>query len=327
MDFLSVSNINITQGSFSLKDISFSLQQSKKLAITGETGAGKSSLMKIIAGLIQPSSGMVLFEGGEVTGPNYNLIPGHPGIAYLSQHFELRNHYRMEELLEYANTLTEQEANTLYELCEITHLLKRKTDGLSGGERQRIALARLLVSAPRLLLLDEPFSNLDLVHKNTLKKVLTNICNATGLTCMLTSHDPADTLSWADELLVMKNGSIVQQATPEQVYRQPSTEYVAGLLGNYNLVEAGQAKALAGMLGIEADERKMVIRPEAFKLSREQNAGMEGIVKKHAFAGSSYELEVQVGGMVLTIRTPGRIAEEGDKVYLSVSANNIWYVE
>jgi iron(III) transport system ATP-binding protein len=323
MDFLSVSNINITQGSFSLKDVSFSLQQSKKLAITGETGAGKSTLMKIVAGLIQPSSGLIMFEGGEVTGPNYNLIPGHPGIAYLSQHFELRNHYRMEELLEYANTLTEQEANALYELCEITHLLKRKTEGLSGGERQRIALAKLLVSAPRLLLLDEPFSNLDLIHKSTLKKVLNNICNATGLTCMLTSHDPADTLSWADELLVMQNGSIIQRGTPEQVYRQPSNEYVAGLLGAYNLLGEEQAK----ILGIQANGRKMVVRPEAFKLSKEPNEGIEGVVARQVFAGSSYEQEVLVGDSVFMIRTQIPTSAAGDSIWLSVSPNDIWYID
>ena len=118
----------------------------------------------------------------------------------------------MEELLEYANKLPATEAASLYKLCRIDHLLKRKNDQLSGGEKQRIALARLLVGSPKLLLLDEPFSNLDLIHKNILKSVIEDIGERMKLTCMLTSHDPMDTLSWADEIIVRKDGQIIQQA-------------------------------------------------------------------------------------------------------------------
>src|SRR5580692_2230502 len=148
-----------------LSGISFVQQKGQKLALAGATGSGKSTLLKMIAGLLQPDEGEIWLDGQRVRGPLETLVPGHPGVAYLSQHFELWNNYRVGEILSYANDLSDEEAGTLYEMCRIDRLLGRRTDQLSGGERQRIALARLLVKPPRLLLLDEPYSNLDRIHK------------------------------------------------------------------------------------------------------------------------------------------------------------------
>src|ERR1700744_572039 len=152
--------------------ISFTQEKGRKLAIAGETGSGKSTLLKMIAGLAEVASGEIRFEGSRVLGPLERLVPGQPGIAYLSQHFELWHNYRVEEVLSYANDLSVEESVELYGICHIDHLLARRTDQLSGGERQRIALARLLVKPPRLLLLDEPFSNLDMIHKRSLKNII-----------------------------------------------------------------------------------------------------------------------------------------------------------
>src|SRR5690349_14976068 len=189
-----------------LGGVNFSLPKGRKLVVAGETGSGKTTLLKTIAGLAQADKGKVLFEGQRVLGPAEKLIPGHGGIAYLSQEFELPQHLRIEQVLEYANELPEAEAIALFRVCRIDHLMKRKTHQLSGGERQRIALAKLLIGAPRLLLLDEPFSNLDIIHKELLKSVIRDIGQKLGITCMLVSHDPMDTLSWAEEILVIKDG-------------------------------------------------------------------------------------------------------------------------
>src|SRR5258706_9094063 len=176
MAFLNVSGISKKEGQwFSVKDINFVQEQFQKIAIAGETGSGKTTLLKMIAGLMQPDAGEIVFKGEKVLGPYEKLIPGHRRIAYLSQHFELRNNYRVEEELESKNLLTDKEADEIYSVCRIRHLLKRKTDQLSGGERQRIVLARLLTSSPELLLLDEPFSNLDAIHKNIIKSVIYDI--------------------------------------------------------------------------------------------------------------------------------------------------------
>lgn len=220
-----------------VEKLSFTQLKGQRIAIVGETGSGKSNLLKMIAGLNNSAPGTILFEGQRVLGPLERLIPGQPGIAYLSQHFELWHNYRVSEVLSYANDLSPESSTTLYRLCDISHLLDRRTDQLSGGERQRIALARLLVRPPRLLLLDEPFSNLDMIHKRTLKKTIGETAAHYGISCMLVSHEPADVLSWADEVLVLRNGQLVQQGPPREVYTRPQDEYVAALLGDYTLAD------------------------------------------------------------------------------------------
>jgi ABC-type sugar transport system ATPase subunit len=151
------------------------INKREKIVIVGETGSGKTSLLKMIDGMAQPGAGTIAFDGYRVRGSEEKLLPGHPGIAYLSQHFELRNHYRVNEILAFQNELSEAESANLYALCRIDHLLERRTDQLSGGERQRIALAHLLIKKPKLLLLDEPFSNLDWKHKSIVRKVIADI--------------------------------------------------------------------------------------------------------------------------------------------------------
>lgn len=143
MSFLTL--LNITKqlnGNPVIKNISFNQQQFQKIAIAGETGAGKTTLLKIIAGLIQAGSGELMFEDQKIPGPDDKLIPGHIGIAYIPQNFELRNNYRVEEELAYTNELDDETAGTIFKVCHIDHLLKRWTDELSGGERQRIVTAR-----------------------------------------------------------------------------------------------------------------------------------------------------------------------------------------
>jgi ABC-type sugar transport system ATPase subunit len=215
---------------------------------------------------VQPDTGEVLFENERVLGPEEKLIPGHPHIAYLSQYFELRNNYRVEEILAMANKMSDKEAQTIYEVCRISHLLKRRTDQLSGGEKQRIATARLLIASPKLLLLDEPYSNLDMVHKTILKSVIRDIGEKLSITCLMISHDPLDTLSWADEIIVMKDGQIIQQGTPKQIYTEPANEYTAGLFGKFNLISPIHLKAFTGLQGIEMNGKNIFVRPESFKI-------------------------------------------------------------
>lgn len=328
MSLLKVSGISIQEkGGFTLQDISFSQEEFQKTAIAGETGAGKSTLLKIIAGLVQPDAGKVFFENENVIGPLDKLVPGHPGISYLSQHFELPKSLRVEQVLKYANTLPVEEAETLYGICRITHLLDRRTDHLSGGEKQRIALAKLLISSPKLLLLDEPYSNLDAVHKNILKSVVHEIGERLETTCILTSHDPLDTLSWADEILVMKGGQLLQKGTPEQIYRQPVNEYVAALFGNYNLISPDRAKVFSKLPGIKLNGKQMLIRPESFKIGSERSSAISGKVSKATFYGSYNELEVLLsGGSTITLKTAESNFAKGDTVYVSLSADSIWYI-
>lgn len=327
MVLLKISEIRKQEGDdFVLRDISFSQQHLQKIAIAGASGSGKSTLLKIIAGLIQADAGEVLFENERVKGPYEKLIPGHPGIAYLSQQFELRNNYRVEEILSYANTLLPGEAETLYEVCRISHLLKRKTDELSGGEKQRIALARLLTTSPKLLLLDEPFSNLDLIHKNILKSVISDIGERLNITCTLVSHDPGDTLPWAAEIFIMKDGQIIQKGSPVEIYQRPVTEYAAALFGKYYVIDPEQAKPLLEAAPIEADGKNIFVRPEHFKIVAEGKRSLKGKVNAVYFFGSHYEIEILLSGDKITVKAEGYPPPIGDTVYISLNTRAIWYV-
>jgi len=222
-----------------LNNVSFEVQLHENVVIAGETGSGKSTLLRIIAGLEQPDTGTVLLNNEPVRGPADNLVPGHPHIAYLSQHFELPKFLRVEQVLkflrveqvlQYASAVSNTNKNRIISVCKIKHLLTRKTDQLSGGEKQRIAIARLLLSHPQVLLLDEPYSHLDTGLKATLKEVVAQIGSKLGVTCVLVSHHPEDTLPWAQRIVVLKKGKIVQQGSAHEIYQNPKhTKFIKTL--------------------------------------------------------------------------------------------------
>jgi iron(III) transport system ATP-binding protein len=214
-----------------LHEISFFMKKGEKIGLMGETGSGKTTLLKIIAGLIQPTTGSVTYQDKRVKGPDEVLLPGHPQIGYLSQHFELLNNYYVEEILEMHNKISDEAAGHLYKLCKIDHLLRRRTNELSGGERQRISLAKTLISNPSLLLLDEPFSNLDGINKKIIHQVLADIFNETSLTCIMVSHNPDELLSWADRLMILKEGKLIQMDETQSVQSSPVNSYVAQIIG------------------------------------------------------------------------------------------------
>jgi iron(III) transport system ATP-binding protein len=326
MALLKVSGIGgADDGNIILKNISFSQKKYQNIAIAGETGSGKSTLLKIIAGLIQPDEGEVFLEDQKVTGPEDKLVAGHEHIAYLSQHFELPKFLRVEQVLTYANALTEASATSLYEVCQISHLLKRKTDQLSGGEKQRIAICRLLIASPRLLLLDEPFSHLDMVHKNVLKTVINEITRKLKISCMLVSHDPLDTLSWADKILVMKEGTLIQKGAPERIYHEPVNEYVAGIFGKYNILGSDIMESF-GIHHVSKNSKRPFLRPEDFKIGSKNKRSVSGKVLKVTFFGSYFEVQVSILKQVILVRNFECSLVEGDEVFLSLASHKVWFI-
>lgn len=298
-----------------INDISFEQQALQKIAIAGESGAGKTTLLKMISGYVQPDSGVILFDGKRVLGPEEKLLPGHPKMGYLSQYFEVLNNYRVEELIWFENKIEVSAAKRLFQICRIDHLLQRRTSQLSGGEKQRIALCMLLIMSPQFLILDEPFSNLDPIHTDTLKAVLEEITERLQITCTLTSHDPHDTLSWADEILVMKEGNIIQKGTPQEIYHQPVNEYVAGLFGRYNFLKP----ELAALFGIEANEKNVMIRPEEFSINATTENGVKGTIQKISFRGSFYEAEVLVEDVKIVVRMMRNEGKFGEEIWVNVN--------
>lgn len=310
MSWLEVSDLQVRAATGPvLRGLSFAVAPLENIAIAGATGSGKSTLLKAIGGLVQPSAGNILLEGKRVLGPEEKLLPGHPAIAYLSQHFELRNNYRVEEELECRNRMSEAEASAIYAICEVDHLLKRRTDQLSGGEKQRIVTARLLTTQPKLLLLDEPFSNLDPAHKQTMQKVIREISQQLGITCMLVTHDPQDSLPWAHRVLIIRDGLLVQAGTPREVYHHPVDAYAAGLLGKFNQLNAAQARALGTTTGF--------VRPESIAIGTD-GQGVPAQVVTIEFYGSHHETTLLLADASLLVRTTEVGWQQGDSVYVGL---------
>ncbi|MBC7934870.1 MAG: ABC transporter ATP-binding protein [Rhizobacter sp.] len=318
------------EGKTTIKDVSFTQQSFEKIAIAGETGAGKTSLLKMIGGFMQPLSGEVLLNNERVKGPDEQLIAGHKKIAYLSQHFELRNNYRVHELLDMANLLAPAEAERIYSICRIDHLLGRWTDELSGGEKQRIALAKLLSTAPGLLLLDEPFSNLDMMHKQEMKNVIHELGEQMKISCILVSHDALDILSWADTVFFMRNGAIIQRGSAEELYNRPVDEYCAALLGAFNLIDTSLIPSLqpANMEHSRPDkvQKKMFCRPEQLTTVSANEAILKGTVKKILYWGSYYTIDILVKGQLFFLQTPQHNLSVGQQTGVEFAPGERWYL-
>lgn len=314
-------------GNRAIDGISHIFHLNKNIGIVGETGSGKSSLLRLIAGLEQADQGTVFFKNERVLGANEKLIPGHPKIAYLSQHYELRNNYRIEEILSYNNLIEDEAAISIYKLCEIDHLYKRWSDELSGGEKQRVALASLLTQEPEVLLLDEPFSNLDIIHKRKLLTLLRNIQAVTGVSFITVSHDVQDILSWSDEIIIMRNGKIIQSGTPDILYHQPINEYCAALLGYYQLLNTKKQLFFDITKMVDSGNGKsLLIRPGYFSFTESKQNNLKGTIKNIEFFGNYYLIEVLIDNMSIMISSSTLSKAIGEEVLLTTNMDSFWFL-
>lgn len=320
--FLQVSNLSVViDGKQILEDITFQMDQGAHFGLAGSTGSGKSTLLKCIAGLMQPTSGRILFKDEKVLGANEQLIPGHPEVIYLSQYFELRNHYRVHELIEMAQIIDGPELHEIAAMCRITHLLQRNTAQLSGGEKQRVAMAIALIKKPGLLLLDEPFSNADAIHKQALEEMLFNLRNSLSQSYILVSHHSRDLLAHTDTIIMLQDGNIIQAAMPEDIYRKPVSEYAAGIMGNYSVL----TPAFCSAAKIRMKEgRQLIARPDAFTIHNRQTP-LQARVDQVDYMGHYSMARLRSIDCTLYISYQYPKIFKGDVVYLSVDANKIIY--
>jgi iron(III) transport system ATP-binding protein len=266
---------------------SFDTGRHRRIAIMGSTGSGKTTLLKMLAGFIQPDAGKIWVGDSRVLGPHEKLIAGHSWIGYLSQHYELRNNYFVWELLEMSNIVGEERSKEVIGCCSVGHLLERRTDALSGGERQRVALALALLSDPKWLLLDEPFSNLDLHQKRGIMQLLNEIEKKLSVAFIQVSHDATDLLGWADHLVILDHGKVLQAGEPSRLYYQPFNEKVAGLVGEYNLLNAVLAKQLTQADFILNEGQQMMVRPEHLYITASEH-GLPVIITDLIFKGAAW---------------------------------------
>lgn len=253
--------------------ISFSIKRGDIVAIIGESGSGKSTLLKCIHGLLKPDSGEIFFNDTRVKGPDEQLIPGHPEMKMVTQDFSLNIYAKVYDNIAsmLSNTdIAAKQSKTLemMERLHITKLKDKKVIDLSGGEQQRVAIAKALISNTKILLLDEPFSQVDSLLKNELRADIKRLAKETGLTIILVSHDPTDGLFLADQLLILKDGELLQNDTPENTYQYPSTIYTAKILGNAVVLNRKDAE----QIGIKTQKQHVVFYPEWVELKSNWNS-------------------------------------------------------
>lgn len=220
-------------------NISFDLKECEVLAVVGRSGSGKSTLLRMLAGLMKPDSGQIIFEGEELKNPEEQLIAGHEKIKMVFQDFQVQANMTVAEnirykLLHFNKSYQEERSEELMELCGITSFADKMPHELSGGQQQRLSLARALADDPQLLLMDEPFSNLDPIIKEDLLMELTEIVQKENLSLILVSHDTRDALLIADRIAFVERGELIQMDTPEKIYKEPSTLEVAQFFGRVN---------------------------------------------------------------------------------------------
>ncbi len=249
-----------------LEGLSFSILPGRITAIIGESGSGKSTLLRLIYGLIKVDKGEILFQGEKVKGPDEKLLPGHDSMRMVSQHFEDLNTYAnvwdnvASRLSNTDLSNKESKTNLILKRLKISHLKNQRIADLSGGEKQRVAIARALVTEPLLLLMDEPFNQIDSAFRDQLQSDIREIVDETKLTVILVSHDPAEVMGLADYLLILQDGLISASGSPYQLYQNPPNAYVAKMLTKSNVLSAKQST----LLGI--GNQQIAIHPEWIKL-------------------------------------------------------------
>ncbi|TSD63353.1 ABC transporter ATP-binding protein [Inquilinus sp. KBS0705] len=283
-----------------VKNIDLEIKPGIITAIIGESGSGKSTLLRLLYGLLSPDEGTVNFKGERIWGPEEKLIPGHDAMKMVTQHTDDLNLFarvwdNVAAMLPSTNVKfkEEQTEQVLTQLNMMPLALKRVAD-LSGGEKQRVAIARAIITRPQVLLLDEPFNQVDTSFREGLQHDIRQIVKQTGLTVIMVSHDPAEVLSMADEMLVLKQGSIVESGHPKKLYKTPANLYTAELLTNCNVLTAAEARAC----GLEPTKEYVVIYPEWIRLNGILKTS-KWTVKQVLFKGFYEDVILENNGVLL----------------------------
>ncbi|EOL44603.1 ABC transporter ATP-binding protein [Enterococcus caccae] len=326
-----------------LKDLSISMEKGELVSLLGPSGCGKTTTLRVIAGLIKPNDGSFKVDEEELT-----KVPVHKrNFGMVFQSYALFPHLTIAENVAFGLKLrkeskvsTKEKVEKMLEVCGLENLGDRYPKQLSGGQRQRVALARALIIEPKLLLLDEPLSNLDAKLRVAMRIEIKRIQQQLGITTVFVTHDQEECFSISDKVAIMNNGVIEQYDSPERIYRLPKTKFVAQFIGFENFFTVtknaeGQYKSENGQLFTTtnpqpiANETVATIRPEDIDIvsATTQNT-IEGTVLIRTFLGKSYQYEVMTPlGKLLVNGTSEQLYETGDTIHVVFPADKLVILE
>ena len=319
-----------------LKGIDLTIYKNEFLTLLGPSGCGKTTTLRIIAGFEEPSSGTVLFDDIDITKiPSYKrevntVFQKYALFPFLNVYDNIAFGLKIKK---FDKTVIEHKVNSVLELVGLSGFAKRDVSSLSGGQQQRIAIARALVNEPKVLLLDEPLGALDAKLRKGMQAELKKIQKEVGITFVFVTHDQEEALSMSDTVVVMNEGIIQQVGTPEDIYNEPENRFVAGFIGDSNIIEGIMKKDLLVSFdgqdfvcvdkGFKNNEEvDVVIRPEDINIVKSKDAKIKGIVKSIVFKGVHHEIVVETENRDYLIHTTDYY-EPGLKVGLKFGPDDI----
>ncbi len=315
-----------------LKGLDLSVEKGELVSLLGPSGCGKSTTLRVVAGFIDPQGGAFTLDGEDMT-----RVPVHKrNFGLVFQSYALFPHLSVYDNVAFGlrtrkmdKGLVEQKVKNILEVCGLTELADRFPKQMSGGQRQRVALARALVIEPKLLLLDEPLSNLDAKLRISMRVEIKRLQKKLGITTLFVTHDQEECFSISDKVAVMNNGVIEQYDTPENIYQRPATEFVARFIGFENFLEfkktgdhvysAPDGSRFTVDMEWGHEQFAGTIRPDDIRLAEEgQNANvLTGVIGVRTFLGKSYQYEVNTAAGPLRVNMEtSNVFEEGQEIRL-----------
>lgn len=279
------------------QNLNLNVDEGQIIALVGESGCGKSTLLSLIYGLMDWQSGEILFEGQKLFGPKGNLVPGESQMKFVAQNYDLMPYGTVYDnvgkFISNINLKSKKEkVEELLDVVGLTEFTKVIPKNLSGGQQQRVAIARALAVLPKMLLLDEPFSNLDFSRKFELREKLFNYVKENNLSLIISTHNLEEVLPWADKIVVLQDGRLIQNDSPKETYENPYNDYVAKLLGEVNIFSEEEK--------FELNLTKTNYFPHQIKIAE---SGVEATVSDSRFAGSHYRNKLLVNHKSIIIYT------------------------
>ncbi|UOE40350.1 ABC transporter ATP-binding protein [Chryseobacterium suipulveris] len=277
------------------QNLNLRIDEGKTIALAGESGCGKSTLISLIYGLLDWGKGEIIFDGQKLFGPKKNIVPGESGMKLVAQNYDLMPYATVAENVGkfLSNINLDEKKQTVKELLEVVGLTEYENvlpKYLSGGQQQRVSIARALSVMPKLLLLDEPFSNIDYSRKVELRERLFKYVKEKKISLIISTHEIQEVMPWLDQIVVLQDGRLIQNDAPEETYRNPYNEYVARLFGEVNVFNDEEKKAF----GVE----KSFYFPTEIKIAEN---GLKAEVVESRFGGNHYWNKISANGKTLTV--------------------------